>query len=274
MSGDPSSIRYRRGAAPFGALLLLTAAGAAAADPVEDERWELLRATYFADRAIEDAGQLLGLEAPKRAQDAAIVPLKVLLSPELRAKKLTLIVDDNPVPLAAAIDLGEASAPGALETRVRVNEYTNVRAVAETEDGRLLMTSRYIKAAGGCSAPALKDPAQSLARMGKMKMNLPDRIPAGSPVTAQLLISHPNNSGLQFDQVSRFFIPPHYIRSVSVSYNGKPVLEMTTDISISEDPNFQFSFVPEADGMLEVRAVDTKDKVFTESWPVKVAPAS
>jgi sulfur-oxidizing protein SoxY len=217
---------------------------------------------------------MLVLEAPKRAQDAAIVPLKIRLSPELHAKKVTLIVDDNPVPLAAVMDVGAAGVQGALETRVRVNEYTNVRAVAETEDGRLLMSTRYVKAAGGCSAPALKDPEQAMARLGKMKLDLPERITAGSPVTAHLLISHPNNSGLQFDQISRFFIPPHYVRSISVTYNGKPILDMTTDISISEDPSFHFTFVPEGEGNLEVRAVDTKDQEFTGTWPVRVAPAT
>jgi len=274
MTKNPAVSMVRRCAAASSALLLLALAGPAMADQVEDERWELLRSTYFADRAIEDSGDLLVLDAPKRAQDAALVPLKVTLAPGLKAKKLSLIVDDNPVPLAAAIDLGQGSASGTIETRVRVDDYTNVRAVAETEDGRLLMSTRYVKASGGCSAPALKDPAQAMARLGKMKLTLPERIQAGAPVTAQVMISHPNNSGLQFDQITRFFIPPHYVRSVNVTFNGKPVLDITTDISISEDPNFRFSFVPDGEGTLVVRAVDTKDKVFTESWPVKVEPAS
>ena len=54
---------------------------------------------------------------------------------------------------------------------MRINEYTNVRAIAETSDGELYMASRFVKAAGGCSAPALKDHEQAMARLGQMKLN-------------------------------------------------------------------------------------------------------
>ena len=40
-----------------------------------------------------------------------------------------------------------------IETRVRVDQYTNVHAVAETADGKLFVSTVFVKAAGGCSAP-------------------------------------------------------------------------------------------------------------------------
>ena len=45
----------------------------------------------------------------------------------------------------------------AISTRVRVNSYTNVHAVAELSDGKLYVVKTYVKASGGCSAPAVKD---------------------------------------------------------------------------------------------------------------------
>lgn len=259
-------------AGPLGAQQALPAR--AAPDAQEAERWNTLREMFFGDGRIEAAGDLLKLEAPARAHDAAIVPIKVVPAPGVDIRSLTVLVDDNPVPKAAVLRLGPASAGGVLETRVRVNEYTYIHAVAQTTDGRLLETSAFVKAAGGCSAPALKDPAQAMARLGRMKLNLPETVTAGTPVTAQLLISHPNNSGLQFDQISRTYIPAHYIQDISIRYDGVSILDAETDISISEDPSLHFTFVPSRQGTLEVTARDSRGGVFEGRWTVEAGPAS
>lgn len=256
------------------AALLDTAALAAPAD--DTARWEMLRDIYFAGRPVEDAGSLLSLEAPARAHDAALVPIRIATAPgaEAQVKAVHLIVDENPVPLAAVFRFADDTGPKAVETRIRVNAYTNVTAVAETSDGRLLRTAQFVKAAGGCSAPALKNPQLALARMGKMKLNLPDTIVAGQPVTAQLLISHPNNTGMQYDQLNYYYIPAHYVTTVSVRYNGAPVLDVKSDISLSEDPSIHFSLIPEKEGTLEVTAEDSRGRVFKESWPIRAAQGS
>jgi sulfur-oxidizing protein SoxY len=243
-------------------------------DAEEKQRWQVLQETFFEGRRMEEAGDRLAIQAPGRAHDAAIVPVKVVPAPGTDIRTLSLLVDDNPVPRAAVLRFGPASAGGALETRVRVDEYTHIHAVAETADGRLLVTSAFVKASGGCSAPALKDPEEAMARLGRMKLNLPETMTAGTPVTAQLLISHPNNSGLQFDQVSRFYIPAHYVQDISIRYDGVSVLEAETDISISEDPSLHFTFVPSRKGVLEVVARDSKGGVYERSWAVDAAPAS
>ncbi|HEY0832651.1 MAG TPA: quinoprotein dehydrogenase-associated SoxYZ-like carrier [Azospirillum sp.] len=260
--------------AAAGLVVLLDAAALAA--PNDDVRWELLRDMYFAGRPVEDAGTLLSLEAPTRAHDAALVPIRVTASPgaDVRVTAVHLIVDENPVPLAAIFHFAEGGGPRTVETRIRVNAYTNVTAVAETSDGRLLKTAQFVKAAGGCSAPAMKNPQLTLARMGKMKLNLPDTIVAGEPVTAQLLISHPNNTGMQYDQLNYYYIPAHYVNKIAVRYNGAPVLDVQSDISLSEDPSIHFSLVPDKAGTLDVTVEDSRGRVFTQSWPIRATSGS
>ena len=131
-----------------------------------------------------------------------------------------------------------------------------------------------MKAAGGCSAPALKDPEKAMARLGRMKLDLPETVTAGTSVAARLLISHPNSSGLQFDQISRTYIPAHYVQDISVRYDGASVLEAETDISISEDPSLRFAFIPSRKGVLEVVAHDSRGGVYERRWTVEAAPAS
>jgi sulfur-oxidizing protein SoxY len=267
----------RRLAGLAAAPLLLGLALAQPAAAGADDPWPELRALLFADRPIADGAGVIALEAPVRAHDAAVVPLTIAaLLPQTDAryiKTLHLLIDRNPAPIAGIFHLTPASGIATIATRVRVNEYTDVRVIAETSDGQLHMASRFVKAAGGCSAPALKDHEAAIARLGQMKLKHGSLRP-GAPSQVQLLISHPNYSGLQIDQLSRNWIPPHYVQSIEVRYDGRPVLSVDADISLSENPSLHFSFVPDAQGELEVRVRDSEGGSFTGSWPVTAEASS
>jgi len=150
-----------------------------------------------------------------------------------------------------------------IETRVRIEEYSHVRAVALTNDGKLYMAANYVKASGGCSAPAGKDAIAARANLGKMRLRVSDEAQSGRPAIAQLMISHPNDSGLAMDQVTRSYATPHFVRSVEVRYGGKLVMNAEVDFSISENPNFRFYFVPNGEGELDAKVVDNENLEFT-----------
>lgn len=264
-------------------ILLLAGSGPVRAQPAADpgamdaddaRRWTELTQAYFPGRTLEPAGSALRLEAPVRAADAALVPVGVDWATDAAdpVRRLYLLVDDNPVPLALTATLGGVASVSGLRTRVRVDQYTYIHAVAETASGRLLQTGTFIKASGGCSAPALKDPAEAMARLGRMKLNLPPAA-GGDGIAAQLLVSHPNSSGLQFDQVSRTYIPAHYVRHIAVRFNGEVLLDLETDISLSEDPSIEFRFHPGSGGTLAAEADDSKGARFRGEWPVGAGPA-
>lgn len=279
MKQDGSRIEWLVRLVAGAATLAVVGAQPALAQTTEDEsRWAELAEIYFPERTIVDRPDLLTMEAPYRAHDAAIVPIRVAAtfpqSEDLAVERLWLLVDDNPVPMVGRFEFGDDVPSVDLTTRVRVNEYTYIHAVAELSDGRSIMTRAYVKAAGGCSAPAMKDPEVAATRLGNMRFNLPDAVVAQTPIGAQLLISHPNNTGMQFDQITRNYVPPHYIRSVRVRYRGETVLDIEADISMSEDPSFHFSFLPEDEGVIDVEVLDSEDNLFTESWPVSAAPAT
>src|SRR3984893_7250767 len=145
-------------------LLLLGSAlpGPARAEPTEAERmarWAELRHAIFGDRVVEDAGALVAVDAPVRAEDAAIVPVAIRVADTLAAeiRGLYLVIDNNPSPLAAHFILGPIVDPKEITTRVRIDDYTYLHAVAETKDDRLYASAHFIKAAGGCSAAAATD---------------------------------------------------------------------------------------------------------------------
>jgi sulfur-oxidizing protein SoxY len=234
--------------------------------------WNALRPSLFGDRAIAEQQDVVELDAPDRAEDAATVPIAIRTRPPqdgAHVRKLWLVIDRNPSPVGAIFSFTPDSGRADLETRVRIEEYTHVRAIAELSDGRLFMARRFVKASGGCSAPAGKDAAAALARLGKMKLRVDERPSPGPALQAQLMISHPNRSGLAMDQLTRLYAPPHFVRRIDVSYAGRPVLSAEMDFTISENPNFRFYFVPRGDGELKAEVVDSDDLKFETSISVR-----
>jgi len=239
-----------------------------AATPTEP-LWPTLKIAYFGDKEIrEDASDLLVIEAPKRAEDAAIVPISVkslvAQTSDKYIKNIHIVIDNNPEPYSANFHLTPELGLIDISTRMRVDQYTFVRAIAEMNDGSLHMVSRFVKASGGCSAPAGKDAAAALARLGKMQIRM--RKPTvGKPVQAQVIVSHPNYNGLQFDQKSRLYIDAHYVKNIAIAYNDKPLLSVDTGISVSEDPSIRFTFTPSEAGALSANIIDSKDQKFSHS---------
>lgn len=253
------------------ATLLAALSAASAQDAKADETWKALKPDVFGERPVQDAGPLLTLTAPVRAEDAAMVPIEIAVAlpkdDTRTVKKLTLIVDENPAPVAAAFTFGGERRDLALATRLRVNSYSYVRAVAELSDGSLQMAQRFVKASGGCSAPAMKDEEAALKNIGQMKLRVVKDGQQGDATQAsrfsrvQLMIRHPNYSGLQMDQVTRLYIPAKYVDRIEVKQGDRLILSMEGGISLSEDPNLQFSYEPTGDE-IHVDAGDTDGRKF------------
>lgn len=255
-------------------------AQAASGDDTSTEIWEKVRYGLFENRPVklDIAGDVIKLETPKRAMDAAIVPIAIRSqfqqTPERYIEKLWLVVDENPSPVGAEFTLSPDSGRADIETRIRIEAYTHVRAVAQLNDGSVHMAANYVKAAGGCSAPAGKDLAAAMANMGRMKLRLNGDAVDGKPMLAQLMVSHPNVSGMAMDQVSRTYAPPHFVRHIEVSYGNKKVLEASVDFSISENPNFRFWFTPVGEGELTAKVVDSEDQAFSKSITIRPGASS
>jgi sulfur-oxidizing protein SoxY len=243
-------------------------------DPGKVDIWLLVRNSLFGNRPIaDDAGEVVSLRAPARAQDASTVPIAISTrmeqTPARYVSKVYLIIDQNPSPVAAIFSFTPDSGRADIETRVRVEDYTWMRAVAELNDGRLFMSTRYVKAAGGCSAPYGTAPDFD-AFKPRLKLRLDASVAAGEPTLAQLMIQHPNSSGLARDQMTQLYIPAYYVRTINVTYADKLVMSAQVDFSISENPNFRFYFVPHETGELKATVVDTKEREIEGSVQVEI----
>jgi sulfur-oxidizing protein SoxY len=254
--------------------LLGVAAGAALMPRVlraatETDPWPDLAPRIFPDKVLLDGAAVIAIDAPYRAEDAAVVPIALQTGlgtgdgRELR--KITLVIDANPAPVAAAFTIAAGSGINRIATRVRVDDYTNIHAVAELSDGRLYDSARFVKASGGCSAPALKQVAGDIP-VGTVRFR---EFPATETGLreAQVMVRHPNYSGMQMDQISRLYVPADFIETLRVWQGDQLLLTVEGGISISENPSFRFSFRPTGGKTFRVEAADSDGKRFSAMFP-------
>ena len=146
-----------------------------------------------------------------------------------------------------------------IDLRVRIDRFTSVRAIAETQDGHLEMRSAWVNASGGCSAPP--SAAQGGA-LGEIRFR-----PSSDDSALQISIRHPNNSGFQIDPRSGDPIPPHFISRIRLIASGQTVLDAETGISLSENPTLRIATRGPLPASLTVEATDIPSQaLYSATW--------
>ncbi len=232
-----------------------------------------IRQKHFQDRQIQEGESIVKLTVPYRAEDASVVPVSINAQiPQTKdhyIKALYLFADNNPEPLAGKFTLTPEMGRADLAMRIRIDQYTNVRAVAEMNTGELYMDTKFIRASGGCSLPPpFLELKAAKEHIGEMNFRTVESEKDGGSL-GQLRIRHPNVNGLQLDQRTRSIIPPDYVTKVMISFNDTHIMTAETDISISQDPSFRFFFNPDEGGELKAEMEDSKGRKFSKVFDVE-----
>ena len=209
--------------------------------------WPYLQQSMFGDREIVEANiKELEITGPSRASSGSQVPVTITVNTD-RFVKIYLLIDNNPFQKAAVFDLSKATQTTSINTRIRMEIDSYVRAVAETADGKLFMSKVAIRASGGCSGYMdVHDPelTKDLGKVLYKKKN-------NEHVT---MIKHPMFTGLQRDLDSGGYIPEWTVKTITWQDGDQVILTATTYISISQDPYTKFNYV----GNVSIHVVDTK----------------
>lgn len=246
-------------------LLMLVLPNQAMAE-MDLQRWPVIREAFFSNRPIEDA-PFMKLYAPRGAENGSQVPVEIAISqrqlPAKQIKAIYLLIDANPIPLAATYFPHNIAQDFKLATRVRLETDSFVRAVLETEDGKLFLTAVEVHAGGGC-AGAVNEKNENEIRVsaGKIKLNVevPTRIGQSNQFT--FIIKHPMRTGLQKDMVTKKIVPAFYIQRAKFLYNDQSLIDVDFGVGTSEDPYLRFNFVPNSPGIMVVSASDNEGKTF------------
>jgi sulfur-oxidizing protein SoxY len=254
--------------------------------PLQDEvkEWLTLRNLMFGAKAVTSGeNSTVRLSVNKDLDDASTVPILIEGLVDQKndrfIKKLYLIVDQNPIPTAAIFEMSPSKGSLHLETRLRIEKFTYVRAVAEMSDGQLFMDQKWVEVKGGCSAPAGKN-AGIDPLLGKMKFKLDKyknsfkdadgkrtfRVELDQPNLLKVQVRHPNESAMASDLDAD--ASPNFIQKIRVGFDEKELISAEVNFSISDNPAFMFHFAPEHQGELSFSIRDTHENQYVDSVSV------
>ena len=103
--------------------------------------------------------------------------------------------------------------------------------------------------------------------LGQMKFRA-FRADAGGLPEGQIMVRHPQNSGLQMDQLTRLYIPPFFVDKLKIFQGDDLIMTMDGGIAIAEDPNLRFNYKPNCAAGFRVEAVDTSKHIFRDEWTI------
>ncbi len=228
--------------------------------------WNDLKPDIFGSREILDGKGKVILNAPYRADDQRSVPVSasINLGEGRQLKSVTLIVDEDPAPVAAVFNFPTARDRVAVSANLRLNGPSLVRAVAEDTNGNLYMTETLVKVSGlgACASPPVTDQEIATRTLGKMTFADVTELARGTQASsinhrARLEIMHPNNSGLQMNQITLLYIPARYIDHIEISQGDVKVVDITGSISLSENPVVEFDYRMGGSGPFNINVSDS-----------------
>ena len=165
LNGEFSRRAFLRCAAAFfavttaakSALFGAEAPGRAASSgfPLPDEKVEATLKRLFGNRPLHPGEGKLKLELPLIAEDGANVAVTVEaglpMTPASHVGNIYIISDKNRRPLIARFLFTPEAGKAYIGTKIRLAATTDVRAVAEMNDGTLYAVSRHVRVTvGGC----------------------------------------------------------------------------------------------------------------------------
>ena len=249
----------------------------AASQAYAGSAWDDIRPSAFGDRPITDGQGLLTFKAPYRAEDQRAVPISVeaAFSDGRKVKSVTFVIDENPMPVAAKFTFADNRDRVALEINIRLDHQSPVRAIVETSDGALYMSEKFVKASGlgVCAAPPVGDERELARTMGQMRLTDLTGSDKAAGATrfrrqAALDIRHPQNTGMQMNQITLLYIPLRYVSAIEVRQGDEKLFDLTGSMTLSENPHIEFDYLLNGAATLKVQTKDTSETVWNQEFPV------
>lgn len=247
----------------------------AASPALAGSAWDDIRPSAFGTRTIEDGAAVVAFHAPYRAEDQRAVPLaaEAAFKDGRKIKSITFIVDENPMPVAAAFRFADRRDRATLSIDIRLDHASPVRVVVEADNGALYMIEKFVKASGAgvCAAPPAGDPVLAAATMGQMKLTDLTGSDAGATRfhrSAQLDIRHPQLTGMQMNQITLLYTPMRFVNAVEVRQGDDKLFDLEGSMTLSENPRIAFDYQINGASLIKVTTKDTSDTVWRQDFPV------
>jgi sulfur-oxidizing protein SoxY len=206
---------------------------AMADDPLQSPQWTDIRDRYLgADKVVFDPR--VAVSGPKIAEDSMNVPVSVKISGLVDVRRVLVVADLNPI--VKVLEFSSKGALPSLHFRMKLQQGSPVRAMAQTGDGVWHVGGIWIDASGGgCTAPSV---GRSAAGWTETLGQVQSRVWQNETQSrVKLNIMHPMDTGLAPG------IPAFYIERLSLQdAAGREWMTLDTFEPVSENPVFSFDF--------------------------------
>ena len=252
----PDRLRRVRSACRAASLTVAAALSAAPVlaapppDPLRSPMWQYRLEEWLGADAVVRFDPRLKVVMPQIAEDQRAFPVLVDGRGIPGIRRIMLLVDLNPIPVPLDIELDDAEPYVAL--RIKLDQRTPVRALAQLADGSWVAAGDWVDAAGGgCSLPPLSrargDWAEGLGRAQARAW-----VEGEGAARLRIHMRHPMDTGFLEN------IPLYHLEQVAVrGADGRLLGRAKLWASVAEDPTL--TLLPHAANgeTLSVEGADT-----------------
>ena len=213
----------------FGAASLRAQDDRTGGDPLGSPQWPALRRQYLGDAPMRFSSAV-AVHTPAFADDAMNVPLQVDARGLADVRRILVVADRNPVREVLAFE--PLRALPVLALRMRLEQASPVRALAQTQDGRWHVGGAQVQAAGGgCTVPGATRADGSWKRtLNQVQARFFNNAEYGSR-RLRVRVMHPMDTGLVAG------IPAFYLEQLElVDAQGEPWWRLALHEPVSENP--------------------------------------
>ena len=198
-------------------------------DPLSSPQWPGLRRQYLGDAPMRFS-DAVAVRTPDFADDAMNVPVQVDARGLADVRRILVIADRNPV--REVLTFEPLRALPVLAFRIRLEQASPVRALAQTGDGRWHVGGAWVQAAGGgCTVPGATRADGSWKRtLNQVQARFFSNLEYGSR-RLRVRVMHPMDTGLAAG------IPAFYIEQLELlDAQGAPWWRLALHEPVSENP--------------------------------------
>ena len=177
------------------------------------------------------------------------------------SKKITFLVDNNPIQLVAEVFPNQPVASLGMNIRMEQDSYVRAAILDQNDHWNIASKKVVVKSPGGCSLPVC-NPEKEICEereLGKIFMQTYKRKSGAHRL--KFMINHPMDTGLVLSPTDGKLIPEYYMNNIHFKNNEKTIAVAQTYGAMSANPTIVIDFKKTIED-IAVEATDTKGKLF------------
>ena len=242
---------------------------AASADEIE------MRAAISADFGAPMIGEgQIEIAMPEFSDSGKSVPMELHIpcpmTPEAHPRVVRVYAARNPRPRIVAFHFTPECGEARISTRVRLDSFQDVVAVAEMSGGARFQAVRRVNVTYGACEDAVANDQFPAGWAPRIRISVPERVAAGEIFPVRTIISHPMETGLRHN-TSGLLIPIRIAERFVCRVAERVLFSAKLEPAIATNPYFAFSLRLQQSAELTFEWTDTTGEVYADRATVEVA---